>query len=1262
MKFLVALSLSIACVAPVKSQMVRDWLVLGAFPHDSDATRLTSDYLGGDSTVVPRGGEQDGGKRWILYHSPHEYLNFLDPDLPFGVTEHCAAYAAFFVQSPGDAESRFLVGSDDGVQIFCNGRTVHFNDVYRGLQLDNDTVVVPLKAGWNTLLCKVVNGEGGYALSVRVAGPPGLTVAAENPSPAARLLSGPALMFPPSSPPFVFRLSDDNRAEAVRELTVINGGERAAEEVRLTMARGDRKLSEAGMPRIAPGELVRLSQQMSFEEALSSDGPGDVEFRLSYNGRDTARSYHDGQGVLPKLFSEWEFPGWKEAAGEDSMRTLTRTVVVPDDLAGLGLEFTVNIGDAWGSLSINGKEILHRFGGDAGDISLTSAAVPGDTFRIVISAEVPKHGTVPLLQSSSLKLRNSPIERYLADVRFGKEIYHVDLGDQAPVMERLTTLLKTHKLDGVADVLKGVNDAVSPYVPKAKSLSLSMIGNAHIDMAWLWRYTETMDVVKRTFEAAVDNLRRYPDFTFSHGQAQTYAWMEAQDPELFAEIRKYVKEGRWEIVGGTWVESDANMPSGESLIRQYLYGKRYFRKKFGVDVKHGWYPDTFGHAATLPQILAKSGIETYSFFRPWDEERAFWWESPDGSRVFAHRPPNWYGTWTGIPDTVCVTALRARDALGIKDAARFYGVGDHGGGPTRREIETVHRLADVDLYPTIGFSTFDAYYRKFEAEEKNAPVKPGEQNFVFDGCYTSQTMVKQENRKAEALLPTAEMFSAIATRYGYPYPSDSLEEAWHRVLFNQVHDVMCGSGIHDIYTDAKAFYDEASRKAERALGGALGIISSHVRTVGRNRTALPLLVFNPLNWPVSAPVSLTIPGVPSGRVPRIVNEKGRELPSQVIRRANDSVECLFVPTNLPPVGFSTYWVDWKKEVHPKPDRTLRLENKFLLVQIDPQTGAIKRIRDKTSRRELLADGAAANQFEIQDDDAPMSAWVIGLKGVPRILDSALSVTVLETGSVRKTVRVVQHVGNSTLTQDIMMYRDLPRVDVAVSADWHERRKMLKIVFPWNIPGAVPTFEIPDGAIQREANGKEVVMQKWLDCSGADYGVSLVNDSKYGCSVRGDTVMLTALRSSTDPDPRADEGFHRFSYALIPHRGTWKEASTVQRAYEFNTPLIPMLTSRHQGDLAPSFSFLRLDAPDVVITALKKCEDDSTLVVRCYETTGARTRAVIRCWLPVDGISETNLMEWDARPLAPAVAKGTAFEVPLGPWEIKTLKLAIEKKR
>jgi alpha-mannosidase len=698
-----------------------------------------------------------------------------------------------------------------------------------------------------------------------------------------------------------------------------------------------------------------------------------------------------------------------------------------------------------------------------------------------------------------------------------------------------------------------------------------------------------------------------------------------------------------------------------------LYGKRYFKGRFGVEAKHGWYPDTFGHAASLPDILAGCGMTSYTFFRPEQPEGLYAWQGPAGNVVLAHHPSNWYGTWVPLSDTLWKSAKRSSQVLGTKDVLQFYGVGDHGGGPTRRDIATIEYLSKLSMYPHVKFSTMQEYYRQMTAERPSTPADRGEQNPVFEGCYTSQAMVKACNRKAEALLPTAEEFAIVASQYGYQYPASQLEEAWHRVLFNQFHDILCGSGVHTVYEDARAFYDEAFQVAGKALDGGLHQISGLVNTKNSKRELKPVLLFNPLNWKRSDPVILTLRVSGGKNVPRMFGDRGRRINTQVISATPDSVRFVFVPDSIPSVGYRTFWARLENPgPEPPPEgavkrQDLTLENRFFWVEVDQTTGAVSRIYDKLRKREVLSPGAQANQLTIQEDDAGMSAWVIGLKGEPHPINLPSSIQVVENGPVRKTVRVEYQVEQSRFTQDITLYEALPRIDFRVSADWRHRRRLVKVGFPLNLSQGKATFEIPYGSIERPADGKETVAQKWVDLSTPEYGVSLLNDSKYGFDVHQNVIHMTVLRSPTDPDPKADEGYHEFTYALYPHAGSWREGLTVRRGYEFNTPVAVAWADQHGGRLPASLSFIQLDSPGIVLTALKMGEDDKSIVLRAYETLGQTGGATLKCWLPLKEIRIIDMMEWQNKG-AENISPGTkTAQLGFGAHEIKTWRISLVSK-
>jgi alpha-mannosidase len=396
----------------------------------------------------------------------------------------------------------------------------------------------------------------------------------------------------------------------------------------------------------------------------------------------------------------------------------------------------------------------------------------------------------------------------------------------------------------------------------------------------------------------------------------------------------------------------------------------------------------------------------------------------------------------------------------------------------------------------------------------------------------------------------------------------------------------------------------------------------------------------------------------AGKEPRILDANRRVVASQVVDQKQDSVTIMFNAAGIPAVGYKTYWISYGKARKSTMASALIVGNQWLEVSVDAGTGWVSRIFDKVTNRELVKPGQHLNQLQIQDDDAPMSAWVIGLHGKPRVIGEPVSVRLIESGAVRSVIRSEYRFEQSTFVQDVVLYSDRAQVDFRFEADWHHRKQILKIAFPLAVTADSVTCDIPFAAINRPADGREIVSQKWVDLSAAGYGITLLNDSKYGFDVKDGVIRLTALRSPTDPDPKADEGRHEFHYALYPHQGGWREGQTVRRGYEFNTPVIPFLTTQHRGSLPSAFSFMQIDDPGLVLTAVKKSEDDNDLVIRVYESSGQSKRGIISLWLPFERAQETNLIEWNPQSLVTKAGKPRALTLDWKPTEIKTLKLSM----
>ena len=815
--------------------------------------------------------------------------------------------------------------------------------------------------------------------------------------------------------------------------------------------------------------------------------------------------------------------------------------------------------------------------------------------------------------------------------------------------------------------------AVPAPVP-ARDLTAHLIGHAHIDLSWLWRWEETVaDIARYTFKGTLAQMDKMPGLTFAQSQAALYEAIEKDQPRLFAEIAGKIKEGTWVPVGGMWVEPDANMPDGEALARQLLYGKRYFLDKFGVDVKVGWNPDTFGHNWQMPQILRRAGIDSYVFGRcapaP-DPTHFFWWEGMDGSRVLGYVPAGWYNI--SLQDGTRKILEAARKNTDIKDFMLLYGAGDHGGGPRDVDLAAIRKFGEDPNEPRLVFDVPQTYLEGIVAAKGPAlPVVKRELNFTFPACYTTQTATKRSNRQLEALLVTAEKFSAIAAASGYRdyYPELDIDEAWKIVLRNQFHDILDGSSIGPVYDEVAGFYRQARLRAERALDFSLETIANQIDTRGEG---FPVVVFNPLFWDRTEPAVAEIvvpPDAATGRpwagTVRVTDGEGKDVPAQLMQRRvqGDGVlfRVLFLAEGVPSLGYKVYRIIPAQKEGPATTAVTagpgELENEFLRVRLDPKTGWIASLYDKTARREVLA--GPGNVLEaIIDEPREMSAWELGLKGLAgRVGEGGAAVELVEKGPVRAVIRVKSRFRDSTFEQDLTLYAGMPRLDCVMRFDWRERNIMIKAAFPLAVKAPSARFEIPYGSIARPADGAEVPALRWIDVSesSGEYGAALLNDSKYGHDVKGGVMRLSIVHGATYPDPEADRGRQELLYGLMPHSGDWKAADATRRGLEMNNPLIARTPLVHAGSLGKVHSFIKAGPANVILSAVKKEMGyaETGLILRLYETHGQRAEARIELPWKVEA-SECDLIE---RPSGKTIGTGTSITVPIAPYEIRTIRLA-----
>jgi alpha-mannosidase len=810
--------------------------------------------------------------------------------------------------------------------------------------------------------------------------------------------------------------------------------------------------------------------------------------------------------------------------------------------------------------------------------------------------------------------------------------------------------------------------------------TLYMIGNAHIDPVWLWQWSEGYQETLATFRSALERMKEYPDFKFTASSAALYQWVEENDPTMFAEIQQRVSEDRWELAGGWWIEPDCNIPGGESFVRQGLYGQRFFQSRFGKTANLGYNVDSFGHCGTLPQILKKSRLQGYVFMRPAPHEkdlpaRVFWWESDDGSCLLTLRLPGGYGTWSddiGAHIDYCASEIQ----YPLKQMACFYGVGNHGGGPTIANIECIHQLQQKPKSPTLLFGTLKDFFQAIQSQQFLLPVVHEDLQHHASGCYSAHSSIKLNMRLVENLLLTTEKLSTAAACMVGAEPLENLTRAWKNLLFNQFHDILAGTSLEGAYEDTFNQLGESKAIAGRNLNHAIQSIAARIN-IEQQPGTFPLVVFNPNTWSYKTIVELEIWGLNGDEV--IIDYQGRLQALQFIQsHATTTFRSRFCfVADLPALGYTSYRVipptrsdreSIKQTINQTADlfgTETSIENDFLRLTIDPQSGCVQSLFDKKRCWETFSLPAA--KAVVLDD--PSDTWSHGIFKFDQVIGefTADRVSLVESGPVQMTLRTESHFGTSALRQDFTLYQGQDYVRVSIWIDWHEHHKMLKIRFPINIISPQATYEIPYGYIHRPTDGIEYPGQCWIDLSGTagqdgkSVGFSLLNDAKYSYDIQGNDIGMTVLRSPiyahhdpAVPNPARhysymDQGMQHFSYILYPHEGSWKTSNTVK--YAMNQTALGMQVSSHPGNLPGSTSFIAVDKENIIVTVLKVAEDSGGWVLRAFETAGIPTSTTIKLpylnrqvdihfnvceiktiFIPKDlnlPVTETDLLEWPA---------------------------------
>jgi len=840
------------------------------------------------------------------------------------------------------------------------------------------------------------------------------------------------------------------------------------------------------------------------------------------------------------------------------------------------------------------------------------------------------------------------------------------------------------KKDVMAVMITGVF-AFNSYAGTAfaydKTDTVYLSGNAHIDTGWKWDSSTTVtDYIPTTFNRAVNLMNANSDYTFNASSALHHLWAKQFNPDTYNGIKSKVANGQWNLVGGQWIEPDLNIPSGESIVRQSLFGQRFFQKEFGVKCKVGWMPDTFGYSGQVPQILKKSGMDYFVTTKlRWNDTNKFLkeifnWNGIDGSSLIAYRPGQDYPAGVDDPNKI-KNVLDEPAKHEIKKGLLLYGKGDEGGGPTQTQIDTIRSYDSDPNMPSVKMLDANDFFDSLTDDEKSKITDKvdGEMYAEFHrGTYTSQAKIKKNNRLGEIYAEEAEKFSSIANLLGeVAYPQGIINDSWEKILQNQFHDTITGAGVTSLIREAHANGDAALGSLNYVMDNATASISKRADTTG---LGVPIIVYNPLSFGRKQPVETTVTFDKTPNSVRIFDNI-TEIPSQVLSVSGNTAKVVFIADNVPSMGFKVvhaYANTGSNSVSGLAAGSNAIENQFFRVELNPSTGNMKRIYNKANSHEVLA--GEGNRLRIMEDTPKdWDAWNVDyddMTALPlAILDSHSGIELVENGPVKATYCVNKRYGNSTFKQYITLYNDIDRIDIKMTADWQETHKMLKVEFPWNLPknifggyDAPVTYEIGYGT-QNRSNLRytdydkarfEVPAQKWADISSMSCGVGLLNDCKYGYETVDHKMRLSLLRSPTYPDPNCDKGYHEFTYSIYPHSGDWRSANTVYKGYELNYPLTAYQTTNHTGDLGKAKSFMSVDVPNVILSVLKKAEDSNDYIVRMYETQGKdTTNAKITLPAQIKSLDETNLLE---ERIGSGSFSGNTFTTSLGKYEIKTFKV------
>ncbi len=981
----------------------------------------------------------------------------------------------------------------------------------------------------------------------------------------------------------------------------------------------------------------------------------------------------------------------------DSYYWLQIPIQIPAEWKGKPIELVILLSKEYtlhtpeGLAYVNGT-LRHGIDRNHNTISLTSTAKANDQFEVAVrvytgkpihyikSNSVPRHQ----LTDCSLALPNADAFTFYYSAKTLFESMKTMPSDSRLRYELLEILGECiqridYKHPCSTDFYRSVKQVNTFLKQSLRSIDvppsrvkITGTGHAHIDVAWLWTLKRTREKVVQTFSNVLDLMNRFPEFHFFQSQPQLYQYVKEDNPAIFKQIVQHIKEGRWEADGGMWVEGDCNVTSGESIVRQFLYGRRFFEEELNVECSVLWLPDVFGYSWQLPQIMQQSEIPYFMTTKiSWNQYNqmpydSFRWRGLDGTEVLTHfiNTPSdyWFKTYNALltPEEIDGAWKSYHQKDINNEISVAFGHGDGGGGPTKEMLHTAQNMKNIPGFPQVQLGRVDEFYRRLEKIYDQAPIWNGELYLEYHrGTYTSQSHIKKSNREAEFSLQKAEFISTLASLNSYRYPKERFQKIWEKLLLNQFHDILPGSSIHDVYVESAKDYQWIDEETGKIIEEAGNILIQK----SRKQKSKLLTLINTLGFSLSEP--FTIPNPDNLRNSFQIDQNGRTIYFQPFETIAGEKRILVNGAGLNAFSAATMDITERNNctVESLKATNRTLENDVLKVKFNAK-GEITSLYDKELKREIIPPNELANVFQVfEDKPLRNDAWDIDIYYQDKMLSTGekASITLHEKGPLRAAIKLTKNILDGKIEQYISIYRSSRRIDFDTKIEWSNKDVLLKVAFPVDIHAHAATYDIQFGNLQRPTHWNtswdwarfETCAHKWVDLSEGNYGVTLMNTCKYGHDIRDHTIRLTLIKCAGAPDPMQDVGMHYFTYSLYPHSGDWRDARVPAKSYELNVqPLVFNGTLNHLS-IEDGQSFASVDCDHVILETLKLAEKEDACIFRLFECYNQRGGINLQFNHPPKKAMECNLLERQDKPVN---LTGNKIPLFIKPYQIRTFKV------